>query len=213
MQSTFERVPTMSGTGSAFFGKWNNAFLAAVFLVGTGGVATPRTINYVPSGMLQVRIPRGSDGNIDSDRMLDVQEKLAGIQRYLSMTVSDLAKVLRVGRPTVYSWLRDEASLRGEHTQRLEVIYKMAREWRAMSNRPVGSFLNQPATSGDTLLTLLSARMIDRPAVQSAFSEIRVASSRTPRRPNVMDLAKKRGFKLAITQQPTTWRSDEDFDI
>jgi len=203
----------MSGTGSAFFGKWNNAFLAAVFLVGTGGVATPRNINYVPSGMLQVRIPREYDSHIDSDRMLDVQEKLAGIQRYLSMTVSDLAKVLRVGRPTVYSWLRDEASLRAEHAQRLEAIYKMAREWRAMSSRPIGPFLNQPATSGDTLLTLLSARMIDRPAVQSALSEIRAASSRTPRRPSVMDLAKKRGFKLAITQQPTNWRSDEDFDI
>jgi AcrR family transcriptional regulator len=203
MQSTLESISSVAA----------NAFLSAVFLVGTGGFATPRTVDYVPSGTLQVRMPHGEDGKVASDRMLDAQEKLVGIRRYLSLTVSDLAKVLRVGRPTVYSWLRDEASLRAEHAQRLEAVYKIAREWRAMSSRPVGSFLNQPARSGDTLLALLSARVLDRPAVQNAFSEIRDASRRARVRPSVMDLAKQRGFKLAVTRQVTNWRSNEDFDI
>jgi AcrR family transcriptional regulator len=203
MQSTLENISSVAA----------NAFLSAVFLVGTGGFAVPRIIAYVPSGTLQVRMPRGDDSKIDADRMLDAQEKLAGIRRYLSLTVSDLARVLRVGRPTVYSWLRDEASLRAEHAHRLEAIYRMAREWRAMSTSPVGSFLNQPAASGDALLTLLSARVLDSPAIQSAFAQIRAASARTSRRPSVMEVAKQRGFKLAVTHRPTNWRSDEDFDI
>src|ERR1700687_4713982 len=128
MQSTLEAVPTMSGTGSAFAVKWKNVCRAAMCVVGTGGVATAQTINYGPSGVLQIRMPRGSDGDLDSDRMLDAQEKLAGIRRYLSMTVTDLAKAMRVGRPTIYSWLRDDASLRPEHAKRLEEIYKIARE-------------------------------------------------------------------------------------
>lgn len=203
MQSTLENISSVAA----------NAFLSAVFLVGTGGSAVPRVIAYVPSGTLQVRMPRGDDSKIDVDRMLDAQEKLAGIRRYLSLTVSDLARVLRVGRPTVYSWLRDEANLRAEHARRLEAIYRMAREWRAISTGPVGSFLSQPAESGDSLLTLLSAKVLDSPAIQSAFAQIRAASTRTSGRPNVMEVAKQRGFKLAVTQRPTNWRSDEDFDI
>lgn len=203
MQSTLENISSVTA----------NAFLSAVFLVGTGGLAVPRVITYVPSGVLQVRMPRGEHGKIDADRMLDAQEKLAGIRRYLSLTVSDLARVLRVGRPTVYSWLHDEASLRAEHAHRLEAMYKIAREWRTMSTKPVGSYLKAPTASGDTLLTLLSARALDSSAIRSAFAQIRAASVRAPRRASLMEVAKQRGFKLAVTQRPINWRSDEDVDI
>lgn len=222
MQSAIESVCSTAGTGSAsscsgspsFFIKWNNAFLSAVLLVGTGGFANAQTVSYVPSGaLLPVRVLRSTDGHIDSDRLLDTQEKLAGIRRYLSMTVTDLAKVLRVGRPTVYSWLRDDADLRAEHAQRLETIYRIARKWRTMSSRPVGAFLNQPLMAGETPLSLLSARTVDELAVQRAFSQIRNASSRTTRRPSVLEAAKHRGFKLATTQPQTRWSSDEELDV
>jgi DNA-binding XRE family transcriptional regulator len=160
-----------------------------------------------------VRVLRNTDGNIDSDRLLDTQEKLAGIRRYLSMNVTNLAKVLRVGRPTVYSWLREDADLRGEHAQRLEKIYRIARKWRMMSSRPVGAFLNQPLSAGETLLSLLSARTVDELAVQGAFDQIRNASSRTTRRQGVVEAAKQRGFKLATTQPRTRWSTDEELDV
>jgi AcrR family transcriptional regulator len=222
MQSAIESVCSTAGTGSAsscpgtpsFPFKWNNAFLSAVLLVGTGGFVSAQTVSYVPSGaLLHVRVLRSTDGNIDSDRLLDTQEKLAGIRHYLSMTVTDLAKVLRVGRPTVYAWLRDGADLRAEHAQRLESIYRIARKWRMMSSRPVGAFLNQPLTAGETLRSLLSERALDELAIQSAFSQIRNASSRTTRRPSVAEVAKQRGFKLATTQPPRSWSSDEDLDV
>jgi DNA-binding XRE family transcriptional regulator len=213
MQSALESIPNVSATGSAFSAKWNNAFLTAVFLVGTGGVAIPRTINYVPSGMLHVRVSGGYDSTIDSDRMLDAQEKLAGIRRYLSMSVTDLAKVLHVGRPTIYSWLRDEATLRAEHAQRLEVVYGLARNWRMISNRPVGSLLNQPLASGITPLSLLSAKTLDELEIQSAFAQIQDTLSRTVPRRGVAEVAKQRGFKLATIREPNNWSSNEDFDV
>jgi hypothetical protein len=222
MQSAIESVCGTAGTGSAssclgtpsFLIKWNNAFLSAVLLVGTGGFASAQTVNYVPSGaLLHVRVLRSTDGNIDSDRLLDTQEKLAGIRRYLSMTVTDLAKALRVGRPTVYAWLRDGADLRTEHAQRLEAIYRIARKWRMTSSRPVGTFLNQPVVSGETLLSLLSAEVPDELAIERAFSQVRNAAIRTTRRPGVLEVAKQRGLKLATAQPPTSWSSDEDLDV
>jgi AcrR family transcriptional regulator len=222
MHSAIESVCSTAGTGSAssclgspsFLIKWNNAFLSAVLLVGTGGFANAHTVSWAPSGVLpHVRVLCTTDGQIDSDRLLDTQEKLAGIRRYLSMSVTDLAKVLRVGRPTVYSWLRDDADLRAEHAQRLETIYRFARKWRMMSSRPVGALLNQPSTAGETLLSLLSARTVDDLAVQGAFSQIRNASSRTTRRPSVLEVAKQRGFKLATTRPQTRWSSDDELDV
>jgi AcrR family transcriptional regulator len=214
MQNTLESIPNVSATFSAFSARWNNTVLTAVFLVGTGGFASAQAVSYVPSGApLQVRVLRSTDGTTDSDRLLDTQEKLAGIRRYLSMTVTDLAKVLRVGRPTVYSWLRDDADLRAEHAQRLETIYRIARKWRMMSSRPVGTFLNQAVASGETLLSLLSAKAPDELAVGRALSRIRNASIPATRRPGVLEVAKQRGFKLATTQPLTSWSSDEDPDV
>jgi hypothetical protein len=220
MQGTIEGV-SITGTSSSNLSgvsgpsiKWNNAFLAAVLLVGTGGLANLQPTTYVPSGSLMcVRGTTRSAGKIDSPRLLDAQEKLAGIQRYLSMNVTDLAKVLRVGRPTVYSWLRDEALLRGDHAQRVEMVYGLARKWRMISSRPVGSFLKQPLASGETPLSLLSAKTLDEFEIQAAFADIQAALTRTIRRQSVAGVAKQRGFKLATTHPQTSWSSGEDLDV
>src|ERR1039457_5278559 len=87
-------APTGSSTGgvitTGFSAKLSNAVLSAVFsvlVVGTGGSAHARMINSGPTGPIAVPIIRVADGNIDSDRLLDAHEKLAGIRRYLSMSV------------------------------------------------------------------------------------------------------------------------------
>src|SRR5664279_833341 len=113
-----DAAPTGSSTGgflaTGFSVKFSTAVLGAVFsmlVVGTGGSANARMINSGPSGPIAIPIIRVSDGNIDSDRLLEAHEKLAGIRRYMSMTVTDMAKVLHVRRPTIYSWLRNEPCL------------------------------------------------------------------------------------------------------
>src|ERR1017187_9717874 len=178
--------PTPTGTSSfgvttsGFSAKWGSAVLSAVFsmlVVGTGGSANARMINSGASGPIVIPVIRVADGNIDSDRLLDTHEKLAGIRRYLSMNVTDMAKVLHVRRPTIYSWLRNEPSLRAEHTRRLEAIYKNARAWRAISSKPVGDFLNRPLTLGPTLLSLLCAKKLDEAAIAARFLQIHEALS------------------------------------
>ena len=212
-------APTGSSTGgfltTGFSAKFSNAVLSAVLsmlIVGTGGSANARMINSGPSGPIAVPIIRLADGNIDSDRLLDAHEKLAGIRRYLSMSVTDMAKVLHVRRPTIYAWLRNEPSLRAEHTRRLEGIYKSAREWRAISSKPVGEFLSRPLTPGPTLLTLLCAKKLDEAAIASRFLQIHEAQSRSPRRVTVLEAAEMRGLKLSA-RKASNWASNEEIDI
>ena len=212
MQST---VSTSAGSVNTSFPlKWNNAVLSAVFgmLVGTGGVANARMIHSAPTGPIVVRIVQVSDRTADPDRLLDVQEKLAGIRRYLSMNITDMARVLRVGRPSIYSWLRDEARLRTAHWQRLEMIYKSAREWRKISDRPIGERLHRPLASGVTLLDLLSSRTLDESEISVGFSQIQEMLGRTQRPSSILDVAKKRGLKLTA-KRAKTWTSNEELDL
>jgi len=183
-----------------------------MLIVGTGGIATPRMINCVPSGPVAIRGLQVSGGNTDSDRLLDTQEKLAGIRRYLSMNVTNMAYVLRVRRPTVYSWLRDEPNVRPGHAQRLEAIYKLAREWRMLSSKPVGEFLNRRLSSGTTLLDLLSAKTLDEPAISAGFSQIRETLNRTPRVVSVVEVAKRRKMKIS-PEKTSTWSSNDEIDM
>lgn len=220
MRSTTEMLANGAPTGAR--SNWNNAVLAAVFLVGTGGFANPQMIarsanpqiiNRTSSGSFDVLVISESGEVVDTNRLLDTQEKLAGIRRYLSMNVTDMAKALRVARPTVYSWFRDEAGLRSHHLQRVEAIYGIARRWRRISIQPVGAFLAQPLASGDSLIGLLSAKALNEPEIQEAFAQIQQALNRTSGQAGIVNTAKKRGLKLATVRPPVQWASNEDLDL
>jgi hypothetical protein len=219
MQSTTETLAGGTPTGAR--SNWNNAVLAALFLVGTGGFASPQMIahsanpqiNRTSSGPIGVRVIGESGDVVDTNRLLDTQEKLAGIRRYLSMNVTDMARALRVARPTVYSWFRDEAGLRSHHLQRVEAIYRIARRWRRISTQPVGAFLAQPLASGDSLHDLVSAKALNESDIQDAFAQIQKALNRSSGQAGIVDIAKKRGLKLATTRPPVHWTSNEDSDL
>jgi len=220
MQSTTETLAGGTPTGAR--SNWNSAVLAALFLVGTGGFANPQMIarsansqiiNRTSSGPIDVRVIGESGEAVDTNRLLDTQEKLAGIRRYLSMNVTDMARTLRVARPTVYSWFRDEAGLRSHHLQRVEAIYRIARRWRRVSSQPVGTFLAQPLASGDSLLDLLSAKALNESDIQDAFAQIQKALNRSSGQAGLVDVAKKRGLKLATIRPPVHWISNEDLDL
>jgi hypothetical protein len=231
MQSTTDKFTPVGGTGStsscALSSElslgWNSAVLAAVLLgvtlvqpppVGTGGFATAQALNYLPGNPSVARIAHEPDGSIVAQQhVLDTQEKLAGIRHYLSANVTEMAKVFRVGRPTVYSWLRDDPGLRANHARRIDEIYEIARMWRSTSNKPIGEFMSRPLDSGATLLELLSANSLDESAIQSAFIQIAQAASRKAQRLSAADVAKKRGFRLAPTQPITNWASKDEVDL
>jgi DNA-binding XRE family transcriptional regulator len=183
-----------------------------MLVIGTGGNANPQMINAGPSGPLVVPVVRIASTEVESDRLFDTHEKLAGIRRYLSMNVSDLAKALRVRRPTVYAWLKGNPQLRRNHAQRLEAMYKIAKKWRMISSKPVGAFLNPPETSGVSLLKLLSSRVLDHDEISASLLQIREAVAQPPARLSVLEAAKRRNLKLS-RKQTVNWASNEGIDV
>jgi hypothetical protein len=210
-----------SRTGSGAVVPWNNKVLIAILgmVIGTGGVSHASVVNTVvrtnSSVDSHIRLTiRTSSNEFEHERQraLLPQEQLAGIQRYLSLNVKDLSSALRVGRPTIYSWMRG-VQPQDAHLQRIEQVYRIARSWRAMSSSPVGAYLAVRLGSGSSLLTQLADEILDEGAINGSFAKIRAALNDKPRRESILQAAGRLGLASTTMAKTKKWSGDDEFDL
>ncbi len=214
-------VALQSQTGFTSIVPWNNKVLAAILgmVIGTGGVANAAVVNTVvrtsSSVDSHIRLTiRTSSYELENGRQdaLLPQEQIVGIQRYLSLNVTDLSSALRVGRPTIYAWMRG-VQPQHAHLQRIEQVYRIARSWRAMSSSPVGAHLAVRLGSGSSLLTQLADETLDEGAINGSFAEIRATLNNGPRRESVLQAARRHGLRSTLSEQTKKWSSDDEFNL
>ncbi len=123
--------------------------LMPVRQAGCGGVSTP-TVLFASH--------RWSDsgGNLSVNEVVPASNvaQLASIRRVLGASITDLAELFGVTRPTVYAWMQG-AEPRGEHFERLQKIVCQMREVEAFGIAEVGKLLKRPLQDGSTLLELI----------------------------------------------------------
>lgn len=169
------------------------AFLSTGMCVGTGGIANA-CVMPIPHESPTYHISFVQPRRVS--QLVDTSERLAALRRYFSLNITDLAKVLRVERPTIYSWLQENAAPHSGNLRRIEKIYQLARDWRAMSAAPVGKYVHQPLENSQSLLNYLSAEELNETAIQRAFALIKsqlTQDKRTSRR-SVAEVAQFHGF-------------------
>ena len=148
MPSNF--LPPLFGTG----------FFVLGLSVGTGGTMSSPALAATTLGAAtnvnvgQVEYLIGKKRS--EDDLVETSERLAFVQHQFSLNISDLAQVLRVSRPTVYSWMREEAEPHLDNINRARELFRFARLWRNMSVHPIGRLLRRPLNNGLSLFTLLS---------------------------------------------------------
>jgi hypothetical protein len=201
--------------------RWNNKVWVAILgmVIGTGGVANATAVNSVIRSGSTVGSPfritvldENTFSRTEDTTVLLPQQQLAGLQRYFSLNISDLAKALRVARPTIYAWLRG-VQPQGQHLARLDQLYRMARSWRSVSSSPVGEYLSAPLGNNCSLLSYLSADQLDEDAVQEALSSIRTARSKKTRRESISEVATRRGLPLEDSRNRKRWSDDDEFNL
>jgi transcriptional regulator with XRE-family HTH domain len=168
-------------------------------LVGTGGIASGATVSWIPHESPSYRVRCTSLTSQSPVALLDTRERMAGLRRYLSLNISDLARVLRVERPTVYAWLKGSSAPHPGNLKRLEKIYRLAREWRARSSTPMGVYVRESIENGCSVLDHLAEENPDEQAIGRAFSAIRARldqeqTTRSARRRSVDESAQLHGF-------------------
>jgi hypothetical protein len=208
-------------TGSGSVVPWNNKVLAAILgmMIGTGGVANAAVVNTVVRTSssadnhirLTIRTPSWETENGGQNALLP-QEQIAGIQRYLSLNVTHLSSALRVGRPTIYAWMRG-ARPQDAHLQRIQQLYRIARSWRAISSAPIGAYLTVTMGSGSSLMTQLADQNLDEGAINGSFAGIKAAMDNIPRRESIMQVARRRGLRSTTAGQIKKWSGDDEFDL
>lgn len=100
--------------------------------------------------------------------MPGTSEMLASIRTAFSLNVTQLAHALRVERPTIYSWIREDVAPREDNLRRLAAVWELAELWMRVAARPIGTLLHHPPViDGKSILDLLE----DEPLRSHVLSE------------------------------------------
>jgi len=126
----------------------------------------------------------------------DPGEMLVALRAFLSTTVTDLAEVLQVERPTVYAWLARTAKPRRQNLERLSALYEVSTYWRDLAgDRPAGALVRRPFSDGVSLFDLLRSESIQTADVHARLRQlVGEAPQGRALRTSVRDLMKSAGF-------------------
>lgn len=118
--------------------------------IGTGGAATKRHVVAIWRAITAPFEVTTPDVSVRS-----AAEQLELIRHSLSLSVTDLARVVGVQRPTIYAWLQNGAPRR-ESLERLSMLERVAMHWKSLADRPLGALSRLAAgPNGETFVILL----------------------------------------------------------
>lgn len=129
-----------------------------------------------------------------------VSVRVDTIRSAFQLSVTELASVLRVKRPTIYSWLKENPELRPENEERLRLMTLLADEWLKLVSGLEGPASLHGVSPSREFVVLLSSEVIDADRIQMTMVE--EARSVTPRSRFREDLRGR-----------TPRRSESNFDV
>ena len=105
---------------------------------------------------------------------LPVADQVRELQTALSVNKSELARILRVSRPTVYDWL-DDGQPNAGNVARIRTLLRLLWESRVTPANPLfPRFVRSALEPGDRpLLDVLAEETIDEAAVRSVVGRVR----------------------------------------
>lgn len=122
-------------------------------------------------------------------------EIIAAIRSSLSLQIKELAEILRVQRPTVYSWIKNEVEPSQTNRERLQHLYRIALKWKQLCNLPADSLIRSTGADGHSVLELLKADEVDQAAIMN-----RLEGLATQRRKMKREADEKRPTADALAQ-------------
>jgi hypothetical protein len=124
------------------------------------------------------------------------RDVIANLRSALSLNMSEVARVLRVERPTVYAWLRSDSVPQRSNSIRLARLNDVARRWQRGMTAPLGDAVRTAGTDGRSLVDLLATDPLPEEHIEQRLAEaVRdVMDAARPRIPPVRDAARRRGI-------------------
>ncbi|MUG94559.1 hypothetical protein F7734_20130 [Scytonema sp. UIC 10036] len=148
--------------------------------------------------------------NRKSEFVYNVGE-ISSIRSSLSLTVTEMAKILRVERQTIYAWIGGSFEPHPSNQSRLNKIHSIAKYWDTLSSLPVGNFVRQSYNNGKSLFDLLSDDVLDEKEIHNhlqLLSEDISQGKSSPKKqskPSVRELAARHSSKVSENNDTIDW--------
>lgn len=125
----------------------------------------------------QIEAPSGGSVFLVVDSVVEQSEQelpppsemIAEFRMAFRVSISDLATILRVERPTIYAWLDDRWELKPENALRLSQLFKHARYWSKLQRKPIESEFKKKIPSGLSLFELFKQKSLADSTITSAL--------------------------------------------
>ena len=135
--------------------KFTSAPFLLALALGSGSSISPDVLQFVKTtGGESLEFYQGLSTKRSRMPVASAKDQVSMIKIQLGLSVSDLANVLQVRRPTVYQWLSGSEPRRN-NLARLNSLYKVALEWRELSNEKPGTYIKASMLDGRSLMDLL----------------------------------------------------------
>lgn len=127
-----------------------------------------------------------------------VADMIAAVRSALSLQIKEIASLVGVERPTVYSWIQGKSTPFEQNRSRLQQLFAAARKWQALSPLPLGDGVRSVILDGDSLLDLLSHTPVPESKIQTLLMALasKVPTTKTPRS-TAREVADRHGFDLS----------------
>lgn len=125
------------------------------------------------------------------------RELLATVQSAFGLTVTGMAGILRVERPTIYAWLKEISVPSSTNAARLNKIAKIADHWLRVGNGQQYRELGRPLVHDASLNTLLRDEYLRTFVIEQALSQVAKAAAAATLSPklSLRELARQRGIQ------------------
>jgi hypothetical protein len=97
--------------------------------------------------------------------------QINALKKHIGFNMSEIAAILKVGRPTVYEWLEAETpKLRENNRKRLDELYGVYEKWAETGLGRLDAYLRKTIIDNKSLFDLLSCKKINHSLVVEALS-------------------------------------------
>lgn len=149
--------------------------------------------------------------NSNKDEVYSTADTLSTIRSSLSLNMKEMAKILKVERQTVYSWIGGSSEPHPSNKSRLNEIRLIAKYWETLSPLPVGNSVRQSNRDGRSIVDLLSEDILDK---QEIYVHLKLlannqtldkTSQKAQSNPSVRELAARHKLKIRENSDTIDW--------
>lgn len=140
--------------------------------LGSGSVVNASNTHVSNNGLLPA-LYINIDANLPAEvPVSSISDRILVLKNTFNLTISDIAKVLDLQRPTIYQWMKGSAVPRDCNVLKLNKLYELALSLKSGTQALTRQQITTPLEGGATVLELLQDEAFDRVVLEKHIQRL-----------------------------------------